>query len=151
MDNIIKIYCDGACSGNQNKNNIGGWGALLIFNEKIKKINGGEKNTTNQRMELTACIKALEAIKSTKYPIEIYTDSAYLYNCIQQKWYEKWEQNGWKNSKKLPIENKDLWEKLLNLIKKYNPTFIKVKGHSGDKFNDEADKLANIWIQKNNN
>jgi len=151
MDNIIKIYCDGACSGNQNKNNIGGWGALLIFNEKIKKINGGEKNTTNQRMELTACIKALEAIKSTKYPIEIYTDSAYLYNCIQQKWYEKWEQNGWKNSKKLPIENKDLWEKLLNLIKKYNPTFIKVKGHSGDKYNDEADKLANIWIQKNNN
>ncbi|HQJ74005.1 MAG TPA: ribonuclease H [Bacteroidota bacterium] len=151
MDNIIKIYCDGACSGNQNKNNIGGWGALLIFNEKVKKINGGEKNTTNQRMELTACIKALEAIKSTKYPIEIYTDSAYLYNCIQQKWYEKWEQNGWKNSKKLPIENKDLWEKLLNLIKKYNPTFIKVKGHSGDKYNDEADKLANIWIQKNNN
>lgn len=151
MDNIIKIYCDGACSGNQNKNNIGGWGALLIFNDKIKKINGGEKNTTNQRMELTACIKALEAIKSTKYPIEIYTDSAYLYNCIQQKWYEKWEQNGWKNSKKLPIENKDLWEKLLNLIKKYNPTFIKVKGHSGDKYNDEADKLANIWIQKNNN
>lgn len=151
MDNIIKIYCDGACSGNQNKNNIGGWGALLIFNEKIKKINGGEKNTTNQRMELTACIKALEAIKSTKYPIEIYTDSAYLYNCIQQKWYEKWEQNGWKNSKKMPIENKDLWEKLLNLIKKYNPTFIKVKGHSGDKYNDEADKLANIWIQKNNN
>ena len=102
-------------------------------------------------MELTACIKALEEIKSTKYPIEIYTDSAYLYNCIQQKWYEKWEQNGWKNSKKLPIENKDLWEKLLNLIKKYNPTFIKVKGHSGDKYNDEADKLANIWIQKNNN
>ncbi len=151
MDNIIKIYCDGACSGNQNKNNIGGWGALLIFNEKVKKINGGEKNTTNQRMELTACIKALEAIKSTKYPIEIYTDSAYLYNCIQQKWYEKREQNGWKNSKKLPIENKDLWEKLLNLIKKYNPTFIKVKGHSGDKYNDEADKLANIWIQKNNN
>ncbi|HEY9187154.1 MAG TPA: ribonuclease H [Ignavibacteria bacterium] len=151
MDNIIKIYCDGACSGNQNKNNIGGWGALLIFNEKVKKINGGEKNTTNQRMELTACIKALEAIKSIKYPIEIYTDSAYLYNCIQQKWYEKWEQNGWKNSKKLPIENKDLWEKLLNLIKKYNPTFIKVKGHSGDKYNDEADKLANIWIQKNNN
>jgi ribonuclease HI len=151
MDNIIKIYCDGACSGNQNKNNIGGWGALLIFNEKVKKINGGEKNTTNQRMELTACIKALEEIKSTKYPIEIYTDSAYLYNCIQQKWYEKWEQNGWKNSKKLPIENKDLWEKLLNLIKKYNPTFIKVKGHSGDKYNDEADKLANIWIQKNNN
>jgi len=149
MNNVIKIYCDGACSGNQKKNNIGGWGAILIFNDKIKKINGGEKNTTNQRMELTACIKALEAIKSTQYPIEIYTDSAYLYNCMQQKWYEKWEQNGWKNSKKMPIENKDLWEALLNLIKKYNPTFIKVKGHSGDKYNDEADKLANLWIQDN--
>ena len=149
MNNVIKIYCDGAFSGNQKKNNIGGWGAILIFNDKIKKINGGEKNTTNQRMELTACIKALEAIKSTQYPIEIYTDSAYLYNCMQQKWYEKWEQNGWKNSKKMPIENKDLWEALLNLIKKYNPTFIKVKGHSGDKYNDEADKLANLWIQDN--
>jgi len=149
MNNVIKIYCDGACSGNQKKNNIGGWGAILIFNDKIKKINGGEKNTTNQRMELTACIKALEAIKSTQYPIEIYTDSAYLYNCMQQKWYEKWEQNGWKNSKKMPIENKDLWEALLNLIKKYNPTFIKVKGHSGDKYNEEADKLANLWIQDN--
>ena len=145
-DKII-IYCDGACSGNQHENNTGGWGALLIFNNKEKEIFGGEKNTTNQRMELTACIKALEELKSKQYPIEIYSDSAYLVNCINQAWYKKWEKNGWKNSKKYPVENKDLWETLLKLLNKYSPKFIKVEGHAGITLNERADKLAHSGMK----
>ena len=143
----ITIYCDGACSGNQYENNIGGWGAVLIFKSKEKEIFGGEKNTTNQRMELTACIKALEQLKSDQYPIEIYSDSAYLVNCINQAWYKKWEKNGWKNSKKDPVENRDLWETLLELLSKYNTKFIKVEGHSGVVLNERVDKLARLGMQ----
>ena len=142
----ILIYCDGACSGNQFKNNVGGWGAVLIFKNKDKEIFGGEKNTTNQRMELTACIKALEQLKSKKYSIEVYSDSAYLVNCINQAWYKKWEKNGWKNSKKEPVENRDLWENLLVLINNYNPKFIKIEGHSGIVLNERVDKLARVGM-----
>jgi ribonuclease HI len=144
----IIIYCDGACSGNQFKNNVGGWGAVLVFKNKKKEIFGGEKNTTNQRMELTACIKALEQLKSKHYSIEIYSDSAYLINCINHAWYKKWEKNGWKNSKKNPVENKDLWETLLQLINDYNPKFIKVDGHSGIALNERVDKLAQLGIKQ---
>ena len=146
--NKIIIYCDGACSGNQFGNNVGGWGAVLIFKNKKKEIFGGEKNTTNQRMELTACIKALEQLKSKQYSIEIYSDSAYLINCINQAWYKKWEKNGWKNSKKEPVENRDLWETLLELINDYNPKFIKVEGHSGIALNERVDKLAQLGIKQ---
>jgi ribonuclease HI len=143
----IVIYCDGACSGNQYENNIGGWGAVLIFKNKEKEIFGGEKNTTNQRMELTACIRALEQLKNKLYPVEIYSDSAYLVNCINQAWYKKWEQNGWKNSKKKLVENKDLWEILLELLNDYNPKFIKVEGHSGIVLNERVDRLAHLGMK----
>jgi ribonuclease HI len=146
--NKIIIYCDGACSGNQFENNVEGWGAILIFKNKKKEIFGGEKNTTNQRMELTACIKALEQLKSKHYSIEIYSDSAYLINCINHAWYKKWEKNGWKNSKKEPVENRDLWETLLELINDYNPKFIKVEGHSGIALNEMVDKLAQLGIKQ---
>lgn len=142
MSDKVIIYCDGACSGNQFDENKGGWGAILLFKNKKKEIYGGEKNTSNQKMELTACIKALELLKNNRFPVEIYTDSAYLVNCINHKWYQKWKKNGWKNSKKEPVENRELWERLLKLIEKFNPKFIKVKGHSGDEMNDIADKLA---------
>ena len=143
--NII-IYCDGACSGNQFNSNSGGWGAVLKFGSETKEIYGGEKNTTNQRMEITACIKALETIKKEGFKINIYSDSAYLVNCMNERWFELWLKNGWKNAKKKPVENKDLWMILLELLKKYDVTFHKVEGHSGDKLNERADKLAQQGI-----
>ena len=146
-DKII-IYCDGACSGNQYRINTGGWGAILQQDSHLKEIHGGEKNTTNQRMELIACIRALEQLKSGKYDVEVYTDSAYLVNCMQKKWYATWQRNGWRNAAKKPVENRDLWEKLLALISLYKVKFIKVSGHSGNKWNERADELARQGIQE---
>ncbi|WP_425446912.1 ribonuclease HI [Dethiothermospora halolimnae] len=143
MEKII-IYTDGACSGNQNEKNKGGYGAVLIYKEHKKEIHGGEENTTNNRMELKACIEALKTLKKVNIPVEVYTDSAYLCNCMNQKWYLKWQKNGWKNSKKKPVENKDLWEELLYVVGKINDiTFLKVKGHAGIELNELADQLAN--------
>lgn len=146
MSKLI-IYTDGACSGNQSKENIGGWGAVLLYNENVKEIFGGEKNTTNNRMELTAVIEALKMIKNRKLPTEVYTDSAYICNCILQKWYINWEKNGWKNAKKQDVENQDLWKELLLLYRSFEKiTFLKVKGHSGIELNEKADELANRGI-----
>jgi len=146
-DKII-IYCDGACSGNQFQANRGGWGAVLKHGDKVKEIWGGEGNTTNQRMELTACIKALEQLKDPNIEVEVYSDSAYLVNCMNQKWYERWQRNGWKNYKKQPVENKDLWLRLLALLGKHKATFHKVKGHSTSTLNELADKLAQRGINE---
>ena len=146
-DKII-IYCDGACSGNQYRSNAGGWGAILQHGNLLKEIHGGELNTSNQRMELTACIRALEQIKSGKYTVEVYTDSAYLVNCINSKWYMAWQKNGWKNAAKRPVENRDLWERLLTLLSLYKVVFIKVAGHSGNKLNERADELARQGVEK---
>ncbi len=140
---LIEIYTDGACSGNQFKNNVGGWGAVLISGRNRKEIFGGEQNTTNNRMELKACIMGLKEIKRDDVEIKLYSDSAYIVNCIKQGWYLKWEKNGWKTSKKEAVENRDLWESLLGLIRKYEVKFIKVKGHSGIENNEKADELAN--------
>jgi ribonuclease HI len=142
----IVIYCDGACSGNQYKTNTGGWGAILKYKSTEKEIYGGELNTTNQRMELTACIRALDKVKSSRHMIEVYTDSAYLANAINSKWYVKWLGNGWLNANKQPVENRDLWEQLLSLLSKLKVNFIKVSGHSGDVLNDRADELARQGI-----
>ncbi|RKD28975.1 ribonuclease HI [Thermohalobacter berrensis] len=148
MDKII-IYTDGACSGNQNENNKGGYGAVLIYKEHKKEIYGGEKNTTNNRMELKGCIEALKLLKRNDIPVEVYTDSAYLCNCMNQKWYEKWRKNGWKNSKKKPVENRDLWIELIKLVESFDSIkFIKVKGHSGIELNELADSLANKGIEE---
>ncbi|MER3523322.1 MAG: ribonuclease HI [Ignavibacteria bacterium] len=144
----IVIYCDGACSGNQSSNNVGGWGAVLRYREHVKELSGGERNTSNQRMELTACIKALEHIKTTSKPIEIYSDSAYVVNCMTERWYERWRRNGWKNAKKQPVENRDLWERLLELVERYNVTFKKVRGHAGVERNERADALAQEAIAR---
>lgn len=144
MNNKIIIFTDGACSGNQHDENIGGYGAVLIYKDNKKEIFGGEVNTTNNRMELKACIEALKVLKRKDIPIEIHTDSAYLCNCFNQKWHEKWQRNGWINSKKESVENKDLWVELINLVDSFNSIkFIKVKGHSGIELNELADSLAN--------
>ena len=142
LDKII-IYTDGACSNNQSSINYGGYGAILIYKDKIKEIYGGQKNTTNNVMELTAIIKALESLKRKDIPVEVYSDSAYIVNCINSKWYINWRKNGWITSKKTPVENKELWEKLLSQIEGINNIeIIKVKGHAGDKYNEMADELA---------
>ena len=139
----VEIYTDGACSGNPG---YGGWGAVLIYKGREKEISGSEANTTNQRMELRACIEALSAIKKD-VSIFVYTDSAYLANCFKQEWYKKWMQNGWRNSHGQPVANQDLWEKLIELALQYRVEFVKIKGHSGIKFNERADKLARNEIR----
>jgi ribonuclease HI len=144
----VTVYCDGACSGNQYSSNTGGWGAVLKYSDRHKEIYGGERNTTNQRMELTACIKALEQIGASYNEVDVYSDSAYLVNCINRKWYENWQRNGWKNYKKQPVENKDLWERLLKLLSQKTVTFTKVTGHSGLELNELADKLARKGIDE---
>jgi ribonuclease HI len=121
---------------------------VLLYAGKTKEIYGGEKNTTNQRMELTACIRALEQIKTGGIEIDVYTDSAYLVNCIHQKWYERWQRNGWKNARKEPVENQDLWVRLLDLLSKQRVRFYKVKGHSGVELNERADRLAQRGISE---
>ena len=145
----IKIFCDGACSGNQYNNNIGGWGTILKYKDNTKYIYGGERNTSNQRMELTACIKALENIEASNVDIDVYSDSAYLVNCMNEKWYEKWGKNNWRNNKKKPVENQDLWVRLLGLVCKYNVSFHKVDGHTGVELNELADRLAIRGIKEN--
>ena len=100
-------------------------------------------------MELTACIRALEEVKRRDIQIEVYSDSAYIVNCINQKWYKKWQLNGWKTSKKEPVENKDLWLRLLELLDRLPVTFTKVKGHANIELNERADFLAKKWIKEN--
>ena len=134
---MIKIYTDGSCIGNPGK---GGW-AAIIFNNNEKKILKGSKDlTTNNQMELTATIKALEYI-STKDKIQIYTDSKYVKQGITE-WITKWKINGWKTSKKEEVKNKDLWLELDNLTSKNSIEWVWVKAHSDNDFNNEVDLLA---------
>jgi|GEM_PF-60350 len=174
----INIYTDGACSGNQNENNIGGWGCILEYGDARKELHGGELNTTNNRMELSAPIAGLSALKEKGLHINFFSDSSYLVNCFRQKWYVNWQRNGWKNSAKKPVENRELWETLIDLLAGQQADFYLVKGHldgkddaamkaeykrfvkhNGSSFNyDEflkiaeknwrADELANIFIKE---
>ena len=137
------IYTDGACSGNPGP---GGWGAVIFDNEnKQKNISGSEENTTNNRMELSAAIMALEEVNSNS-EITIYTDSTYVKNGITE-WVLKWKENGWKNSNKEPVKNKDLWEKLDNLCAQNTINWKWVKGHASNKYNNLADELATKAIK----
>ena len=140
MENLKKvtIYTDGACSGNPGP---GGYGAILIYNGKEKEISGGEKNTTNNKMEMMAVIKGLEALKEP-CEVEVYSDSAYIVNAIEQGWIESWKKNGWRKADKKPVKNVDLWEKLLELMEKHSVTFNKVKGHADDEYNNRCDRIA---------
>ena len=126
---ILRIYTDGACSGNQNETNIGGWGSILEFGDKRKELHGGELNTTNNRMELTAVIEALKILKRDGLTIEIFKDSSYVASCFRDKWYMNWCKNGWMTSGKKPVENRELWEELISLVEKNKVEFFRVKGH----------------------
>jgi ribonuclease HI len=138
-----KIYTDGACTGNPGP---GGWGAVIFDqDDKQKNISGSEKNTTNNRMELLAAIMSLKKIKSNSEVI-IFTDSTYVKNGITE-WMKNWKKNGWKNSNKKPVKNKDLWVKLDKLCEANNVSWKWVKGHSTNKFNNLADELATKAIK----
>ena len=133
----ITIYTDGACSGNPGK---GGWAALMQYNNVEKEIFGAEEETTNNRMELTAAISALEILKEP-CQVEIFTDSQYVKNGIT-KWIGGWLKNNWKNSAKKPVKNKELWERLLEVSKKHEIVWNWVEGHAGNELNERVDQLA---------
>jgi len=141
----ITIYTDGACSGNPGP---GGWGAVLLYGNRIKEISGGEDNTTNQRMELTAVVEALRALKVTGWDVVVHSDSAYIVNAFREDWIGRWQKNGWKNSKKEDVANQDLWKTLLALMDKNRVRIEKVKGHSGDRWNERCDELARNAINR---
>lgn len=126
---ILRIYTDGGCSGNQSSENAGGWGAILEFGEHKKEMFGGEANTTNNRMELTAVIEAFKALNRDGQTVEVFSDSAYVSNCFREKWYESWEKNKWRNAAKKSVENQDLWKELLALVRRHDVKFFRVKGH----------------------
>ena len=142
---MIKIYTDGACSGNPG---IGGWGAVIFSNsDDVVFLNGGENITTNNRMELTAAIKSIAYFKN-RSNLEIFTDSKYLKDGIE-KWILNWKKNGWKTSNKKPVKNKDLWVQLDKEILKHNIKWNWVKGHANNEFNEKADSLARKYIEEN--
>ncbi|MCM1564456.1 MAG: ribonuclease HI [Dehalobacter sp.] len=134
----VKIYTDGACSGNPGP---GGWAAVLKYGEHEKEISGFEGNTTNQRMELTAAVQGLAALKES-CSVQVHSDSAYLINAFEQNWLSRWQKNGWQSSQKKPVENRDLWVSLLELTAKHDVVWVKVKGHSGHPENERCDELA---------
>jgi len=136
------VYTDGACSGNPGP---GGWAAVVIDDGHERELAGGEPSTTNQRMELTAVIEGLAAIDGRRQ-VAVYSDSAYVVNCFRDKWYERWRKNGWRNSNKKPVENRDLWEALLGEAERHDVVWHKVAGHSGHEMNDRADALARSAI-----
>ena len=136
-DSLIKIYTDGACSGNPGP---GGWGVFIENSGNVTELSGRDENTTNNRMELTAPIMALKKIKK-KTEITIYTDSRYVRDGITD-WINKWKLNNWKSSNRKPVKNKDLWIKLDNLCQEHKINWKWVKAHAGNKYNNLVDKLA---------
>ena len=145
MKTVI-LYTDGACSGNPGP---GGWGAILEYQGVEKELSGGELNTTNNRMELTAVIRGLQALKEPCV-VELYSDSKYLVQAFNDHWIDNWQKNGWINSKKQPVENSDLWKLLLQIIKikKHEVHFHKVKGHADNPWNNRCDELATSAIKE---
>ena len=143
MEEIV-IYTDGACSGNPGP---GGWGAILMYEDIKKEISGGNSNTTNNIMELTAVIEALKLLKRP-CKVSLYSDSAYVVNAFNQKWIYGWIKNNWKTASKEPVKNKELWQELYDLNKIHDITFIKVKGHSDNEFNNRCDELARMETAK---
>ena len=166
MAKEIHLWGDGSSVSSGDEKGFGGYGFILLFGDfngvdisteygdKTKMLVGwdGSTNTTNQREEIKAIINGLKRIKpnSAHYPIQVFSDSAYLVNCMKQRWYDKWRTNGWKNSKKEPVENSDLWEELLRVIEDgfLKITWNKVRGHSKIFYNEECDKLARLGLEK---
>lgn len=149
---VYRIYCDGSCRGNGSANAVGAWGYIILANDNtiIYSEHAVEHNTTNQRMELKACImacnKLLKDYLTPNDSVDIYTDSAYLHNCYNAKWYHNWRRNGWVNAKKQPVANQDLWEQLIPYFENDIFSFLKIKGHQGitnnEKWNNFIDNIV---------
>ncbi len=134
----VEIFTDGACSGNPGP---GGWGAILRYNGNEKELSGGAADTTNNRMEITAVLQALTALKEA-CNVTLYSDSQYVCNALKLGWAKKWKANNWMRNKKEPALNPDLWEKLLEQYDRHNVTVVWVKGHAGHPENERCDRLA---------
>ena len=140
----VVIYTDGACSGNPG---VGGWGTIITLGDYFKEFSGAEPIATNNRMELLAVIKGLSALKQP-VSVKLYSDSAYVVNAFELKWIDGWQQNKWKNASGDAVKNRDLWQELLELTKKHNVQFIKVKGHADNELNNRCDSLATTAIKE---
>lgn len=141
-DKVIRIYTDGACSGNPGP---GGWGVLMLWGDHEKELCGGAQETTNNRMEMMAVIQALDAVKNKAVPIHLYTDSKYVMDGVNE-WMAGWKARGWKTAGKKPVKNQDLWQRIDSAIAAHNVTFYWVKGHNGHPENERADELARRGI-----
>ncbi len=144
MFKTVEIYTDGACSGNPGN---GGWATILIYNGKEKILSGGEKDTTNNKMELTAIVKGLEALKE-KCNVNLYSDSQYSLSAFTEGWIDSWLLNGFKTANNKPVKNSELFIKIYDLTKVHNVNFIKVKGHADNVNNNRCDKIARDEISK---
>ncbi len=134
----VKVYTDGACSGNPGP---GGWGAILVYGAREKALSGGESHTTNNRMELTAVIRGLAALKEP-CSVEVISDSSYVVRAVADGWLEKWMKNGWRNSQKKSVPNQDLWNLLLLQLNRHAVSFTWIKGHAGHPYNERCDAMA---------
>ena len=137
----VDIYTDGSCRGNPG---VGGWGAILVYGKHQKELSGGEAHTTNNRMELTAVIAALSALKEP-CEVTLTSDSKYVIDAITQGWAVSWRQRGWRKADKSPALNSDLWEVLLGLLEQHEVTFVWVRGHNGHPYNERCDALATAF------
>ncbi len=140
----VDIYTDGACKGNPG---AGGWSAILVFGGKEKELFGGERVTTNNRMELTAAIEGLKALKEP-CRVNLYSDSQYLVNAINKGWLESWKRKGWRKADKSAVLNDDLWKTLDDLLCTHEVEFIWVRGHDGHEYNERCDELASGYAEK---
>jgi len=138
----VKIYTDGACSGNPGK---GGWAAILVFGNYEKEISGGVAETTNNRMEITAVIEGLRQLRF-RCVVNVYSDSTYVINAFNQNWLRNWKKNGWLNSARVPVSNRDLWEELDELQARHVVIWNKVKAHADHEYNNRCDALARAAI-----
>ena len=134
----VDIYTDGACKFNPGP---GGFAAILVYNGREKEVSGGEKSTTNNRMELLAAINGLKMLKES-CEVTLYSDSKYLIDSVEKGWVYSWQKNGWRKADKSPALNPDLWQELLGLLEKHTVNFVWVKGHNGHEYNERCDRLA---------
>lgn len=134
----IELYTDGACRGNPG---VGGWGAILVYNGHEKEMSGGEKQTTNNRMELMAVIEGLSALKEP-CEVTVYSDSKYFIDAIEKGWARSWQKNNWIKSDKKPALNRELWEQILSLLDYHKVSLVWIRGHNGHEYNERCDALA---------
>jgi ribonuclease HI len=134
----VTVYTDGACSGNPGP---GGWAALIVDDDVERIVTGAETHTTNQRMELLAAIEGLGAVGGRR-TVHLFTDSSYVMNCFRDRWWARWEANGWLGAARQSVANRDLWERLIAQTRRHDVVWHKVKGHSGNAMNDRVDALA---------